>query len=315
MTLVEQAQNLAESQNIDKEIDEHSDESIEIVAESQQPSSLIEVKQLSYKVGSSQLLKQVNCLFESGQIHIVIGQNGAGKSTLLNCLSHELKPSHGSIDWSGQSLSSLSYADLALERAVLSQSSDLAFSFTVQELIELGEEVKSRSRAESDSVIETVLNVCDLQHLRTRDYLTLSGGEQKRAQLARVLAQIWPDQVTQAFPPAQNFQDSKIDLPFQGLWLFLDEWTAGLDIKHQQRLGRYFKQWAKQGLGIVMVLHDISFAAQLADRCLLLQAGQVFADGDVFETLTEENLRMAMEIAVRVETDPATSRPLIYPII
>ena len=318
MSMLEQAQKLAESQvkEIDKETEESSGEGVETVLDAKHSSSLIEVKQLSYKAGSSQLLKQVNCSFESGQIHIIIGQNGAGKSTLLNCLSHELKPSKGSIDWRGQPLSSLSYADLALERAVLSQSSELAFSFTVQELIELGEEVKPRSRVLSDSVIETVLNVCDLQHLRARDYLTLSGGEQKRVQLARVLAQIWPDHVTQAFPPpAQNMQDPKTSLPFQGLWLFLDEWTAGLDIKHQQRLGRYFKQWAKQGLGIVMVLHDISFAAQLADRCLLLQAGQVFADGDVFETLTEENLHMAMEIAVRVETDPQTSRPLICPII
>ncbi|GKT12557.1 MAG: heme transport system ATP-binding protein [Thiomicrorhabdus sp.] len=281
----------------------------------------IQVEGLSYSIDGSELLKQVDCEFETRQVHVILGQNGAGKSTLLNCLSHELLPTEGSIIWNGQPLESISYVDLALQRAVLSQSNELAFSFTVQELVELGEAVQQRASVQAKLVVEAVLHVCDMTHLRHRDYLTLSGGEQKRAQLARVLAQIWPEQqgekesTPNATPPVQNLQQLKIEPIFNGQWLFLDEWTAGLDIKHQQRLGRYFKQWAKRGLGIIMVLHDISFAAQLADRCLILKEGQVFADGEVTSTLTQATLQEAMEMTVRVEIDPQNKLPIITPLL
>ena len=270
---------------------------------------VIQVTDLSYTIGHSYLLQEVSCAFKTGKIHAILGQNGAGKSTLLNCLSHELTPSQGAIKWNGQPLNDYDYADLACQRAVLSQSIELAFSFSVQELVELGEEVQQRPPNQALSVVETVLKICDIEHLRHRDYLTLSGGEQKRTQLARVLAQIWP-----VNSEARSIDKYADDQPsFSGQWLFLDEWTAGLDIKHQQRLGRYFKQWAAQGLGIIMVLHDISFAAQLADRCLILKSGEVFADGDVCSTLTQDILESAMEISVRVENHPQTNCPIIYP--
>lgn len=274
----------------------------------------IQVNQLNYSIANNDLLKQVSCRFETGKIHAILGQNGAGKSTLLGCLSHEVFPSQGHILWNDEDLSLLSYTDLARQRAVLSQSQELAFSFTVQELIELGEEVQQRSQKEARSVVETVLKVCDMTQLRHRDYLTLSGGEQKRAQLARVLAQIWPENYGLNEIECHAAPLEKNDA-FAGLWLFLDEWTAGLDIKHQQRLGRYFKQWAKQGLGIIMVLHDISFAAQLANRCLILKGGRVFANGSPNETLTQVSLQTSMEMSVRVETDFESGHPLIYPLL
>jgi len=275
--------------------------------------SLIEVEQLSYSIAKSALLKGLDCKFESAQIHIILGQNGAGKSTLLNCLSHEIEPTMGSIIWDGKNLDSLSYAELALQRAVLSQSNELAFSFSVQALIELGIEVQPRTGEQAQHVIETLLQVCDIAHLRDRDYLTLSGGEQKRTQLARVLAQIWPDNYLLNQKDSSDYQNGL--QPFSGKWLFLDEWTAGLDIKHQQSLARYFKQWAKQGLGLIMVLHDISFAAQLADRCLILKDGQIFADGDVSQVLSQTILEKAMQMSVRVTCDAETNRPIITPFL
>lgn len=261
----------------------------------------IEVNSLSFSVQENQILNQVTARFSAGQIHCILGQNGAGKSTLLKCLSKELNPSEGFVLWANNPLKSLSYAQLALQRAVLSQSAELSFSFTVEQLVRLGVEVRGQCEQAAE-IIHSVLQVCDMQHLQARDYLTLSGGEQKRAQLARVLAQIWP--VTSQDPHA-----------FIGKWLLLDEWTAGLDIKHQQQLGRYFKEWAAQGLGIIMVLHDISFAAQLADQCLILQSGKVYSQGPVLACLTQASLREALEINARVEIDVISQRPFIYPVL
>ncbi len=258
---------------------------------------VIEVHNLCVVRENQVLLNQVSCEFEAGNIHAILGQNGAGKSTLLNCLSHEITPTKGQIIWQGQPLERYSYAQLAKERGVLSQSNELAFSFTVQALVSLGEEVAQRSKKHAEKVIATVLEVCDLTSLQHRDYLTLSGGEKKRTHLARVLAQIWPEEGE----------------CFSGKWLFLDEWTASLDIKHQQRLGRYLKQWANQGLGIIMVLHDITLTAQLADRCLLLSSGKIVADGGVCNVLQAPVLQQTLEMSVRVDMDESTNRPVVYP--
>ncbi|MCF6345895.1 MAG: heme ABC transporter ATP-binding protein [Thiomicrorhabdus sp.] len=264
--------------------------------------SSIQVTDLEVRVANTVLLRHISCAFNSGNIYAILGQNGAGKSTLLKCLSHEILPSKGTVTWNNRLLNQFSYRELAHQRAVLSQSSELAFSFTVEALVQLGEEVVQRLYKEAIQVINIVLKVCDLESLRHRDYLTLSGGEQKRAQLARVLAQIWP-----------NDDKKEGGVNFLGKWLFLDEWTAGLDIKHQQSLARYFKQWAEQGLGIIMVLHDVSFAAQLADRCLMLKGGKVFAEGDVNQVLTQPILTEALEMQVQVAYDAQTERPIVYP--
>lgn len=265
--------------------------------------SIIQVTDLEVRLANAVLLSHISCEFKSGNIYTILGQNGAGKSTLLKCLSHEILPSKGEVRWNNEPLDHFSYGELAHQRAVLSQSNELAFSFTVEALVQLGEEVIQRPNTEAKLVIEAVLTVCDLMPLRHRDYLTLSGGEQKRAQLARVLAQIWPNPIVKEEGGGN----------FCGKWLFLDEWTAGLDMKHQQSLARYFKQWANQGLGIIMVLHDVSFAAQLADYCLMLKSGRVFADGDVNHVLTQSILTDALEMQVQVECDSKTGRPNVYP--
>ncbi len=267
--------------------------------------SSIDVIDVTVRLANTALLSHVSCRFNAGNIYAILGQNGAGKSTLLKCLSYEMVPSEGEVYWNNRSLNDWSYAELARSRAVLSQANELAFSFSVEALVQLGEEVVQRSSQEASKVVESVLAVCDLLSLRHRDYLTLSGGEQKRAQLARVLAQIWP--TASSAKEGGEF--------FCGKWLLLDEWTAGLDIKHQQALARYFKQWANQGLGIIMVLHDIGFAAQLANTCLILKSGRVFAQGRTEEVLTQPVLTEALEIHVKVQHDIKTGLLNVSPTI
>lgn len=258
---------------------------------------VIIVESLGLQLASKHLLDNVSCQFQPGEISCLLGQNGAGKSTLLACVSKDLAPSAGHVLWQGTDLQQISYAQLATERAVLSQSTDLAFSLSVTAMVELGAEVQTTERQQMQAIVAAVLTVCDLQALANRDYLTLSGGEQKRTQLARVLAQIW---------------SLNEDSPnrFQGKWLFLDEWTAGLDIKHQQRLSQYLRTWAQQGMGIVMVLHDITLASQLADKCFLLNGGELVVQGATSEVLQVDVIERVLEMAVDKIERP--SQPTLF---
>jgi len=249
----------------------------------------ISFKNLSFQIEQACLLTEVTGAFAAGQIHAIVGQNGAGKSTLLRCLTKEWPATSGEILFNQRNLNSLNFAELALDRAVLSQHQEVAFAFSVEQLVNLGFEAQqtSWSEATKQALLNKVLDATDIQHLKKRDVLTLSGGEQKRAQLARVLAQIWP-------------VDFESEQAFSGKWLFLDEWSEALDLKHQVHIGCLFRQLADKGLGVVMVSHDLNQVMQLTDTCTLLKAGRVLAQGVTQSVMTSENLTKALDISVQV---------------
>jgi len=266
--------------------------------------AIIECQNLSYQVQEKALINQLSCEFTSAKIHVVLGKNGAGKSTLLALLSKELQPTMGYVVWQNQTLDQMSYADLAQKRAVLPQLQSPAFSISVQELVQLGAQVQQGLNAQqTKEICQIVMQACDVVNLAQRDVMQLSGGEQKRAQLARVLAQIWP---IEAF-------DTGLVNPFKNRWLFLDEWTNNLDLHHQQSLAQLFKQLALQGLGIIMVLHDINLCAQIADEVLLLNQGKLFKQGKVSEVLTAQTIQQALNLDVQITHIEGIKHPIILP--
>lgn len=267
-------------------------------AASSKVAGAIQVQGVSFWVGKKTLLDQVDVSLLPGKINVILGQNGAGKTTLLHLLAKEIHPCKGRIMWGSTPLETLSLSELALKRSVLAQAVNLAFSLSVKEVVALGAHVASLDKAAAK--VEAALTACDLRSLKDRDYLTLSGGEQKRTQFARVLAQIWPDDITQ--PHA-----------FAGRWLLLDEWTAGLDIKHQHCLATQMQGWAKQGLGIVMIVHDLNQAAQLADHCVVLKEGKLLRSGALNEVFTRAILMEALQTDLRIEYDAATQKPFVLP--
>ena len=262
--------------------------------------SSIFFKNLGFKIEQACLLQAVTGQFIAGQIHAIVGQNGAGKSTLLRCLTKEWLATSGEILFNQQNLNTLSYAELALQRSVLSQHQEVAFAFTVEQLVNLGFEAQQIAWSESvkQLLLNTVLEATDIQNLKHRDVLTLSGGEQKRAQLARVLAQIWP-------------ADFEVEDAFAGKWLFLDEWSEALDLKHQVHIGCLFRQLADKGLGVIMVSHDLNQVIQLADTCTLLKVGKVFAQGQTQAVMTGENLSEVLDISVQVVHHSDSDEPEI----
>jgi iron complex transport system ATP-binding protein len=259
-------------------------------------------QKLSYKVHNKTLLMGVDTVFNAGKISVVLGKNGAGKSTLLSLLTKEITATDGSILWHKKPIENCTFAELALQRSVLPQLQNMVFSLKVQQLIELGAEVQQKTNY-IDDITFSVMQVCDIEHLAQRDVITLSGGEQKRVQLARVLAQIWPVEAIQS--GEQN--------PFSGKWLFLDEWTTSLDLHHQQQLALYFKKWSQQGLGIVMVLHDLNLTSQLADQVKILKQGQLAIEGNALEVFTEKNVKQTLDLDIMIKNIESVAQPIIVP--
>ncbi|WOO42639.1 heme ABC transporter ATP-binding protein [Rubellicoccus peritrichatus] len=246
---------------------------------------MIAAKNISYAYGTKQVLDDVSLSIEAGTITAIIGPNGAGKSTLLNIMTGAIEASSGSILLDEKSLKSFGAADLACRRAVLPQSSKLGFNFTVREVVEMGR-MPHLDRHEKDSGVDIVglaMEATDISALEERHYLTLSGGERQRVDLARVLAQIWPDKESGSTA-----------------YLFLDEPTNNLDISHQHAVLEAGKKMASQGLGVCCVLHDLNLALNYTDCTLLLKQGRVFAQGKTEETMTRKILGEVFGVDVSV---------------
>jgi len=257
-------------------------------------------QQVSYAIHNKTLLQNVDCVFRAAEISVILGKNGAGKSTLLALLTKEAVPTAGKVTLDERSLEDYPFSCLAKLRAVLPQMQNLPFALSVAQLIELGAEVQELPNKTSE-IVNVVMSICDVEHLANRDVTTLSGGEQKRAQLARVLAQIWPIEKIEADD----------EMPFAHRWLFLDEWTSGLDLHHQQQLVKYFKLWSTQGLGIVMVLHDLTLTAQTADHIKILKDGQLAIEGSTHEVLKAESIQQTLDLNITVMQQAEMNYPLI----
>lgn len=237
---------------------------------------MIEVINLTLSKGSATLLDNISAQFESGKIHAILGPNGAGKSSLIKCLSKDEASYQGKILWEQEDLSHLSFQKLALKRAVLNQSNQIPFALTVKQILILGQEIQP---ANHQINLDTLMAQFDLIKLQEHSYLTLSGGEQQRVQLARVVAQL-----------GQNPQSHQ--------WLLLDEWTTGLDLKHIQKISQYFKQLVAQGVGIIMVLHDLNLANQIADQVTLMKQGELLFHGNRENILTADNLASIYDVSI-----------------
>ncbi len=244
---------------------------------------MIEARHLSFEVGQTQILHDISVTAHSGEILGILGPNGAGKSTLLKCLAGFQQPTQGSIKLSGRDLRAYSLSELSRLRAVLTQQVAINFPFKVHEIVAMGCANLTKIAANHHyNIIKTVLELTQTVHLKDRLISTLSGGEQQRVHLARVLAQLWDN---------------------ENAILFLDEPTSALDLKHQFMLFDICRELAEQkNYTIVVVLHDLQLAHQVCDRVLLLQNGKPFNQGVTAATLTPEIISSLYDV------DPARIR-------
>ncbi|WEX11465.1 heme ABC transporter ATP-binding protein [Chelativorans sp. AA-79] len=258
---------------------------------------MIEASDVSVSIGRKRILSSVDFSAEPGRVTAIVGPNGSGKSTLIKALSGDL-PYGGSITFNGRELAGLRPTEAAVVRAVLPQATVLSFPYTVREVVRLAL-MGGRSGAlpgQDEHLPERALAKVDLAGFAGRFYQELSGGEQQRVQLARVLCQVWAP-VLEGRPR----------------YLLLDEPVSSLDIKHQLLVMRIARDFAERGGGVVAVLHDLNLTAAFADMVHVMQRGRSVAAGTPGEVMQDALLSEVFDCRLRVGAVPAGTMPFVLP--
>lgn len=248
---------------------------------------------ITVKLGSRTILHGVDFAAEPGRVTAIVGPNGSGKTTLLRAMTGEIAHT-GRVLLNGQDTATLKPWELAAIRAVQPQSTSIAFPFTVLEIVRLGLSA-GLSAGETDLPMQA-LEAVDLGGFAGRFYQDLSGGEQQRVQLARVLTQVWQP-VVDGTPR----------------WLILDEPVASLDIGHQFTVMDLARRYAAAGGGVVAVMHDLNLTAMYADRVQILSKGRTAGAGPVGEVLTDQRLSEVYGCPLRLSTVPPAAELFLLP--
>ncbi|MDO5750534.1 MAG: heme ABC transporter ATP-binding protein [Rothia sp. (in: high G+C Gram-positive bacteria)] len=253
-------------------------------------SPLLSARNISLDIEGRRILNDISFDVFPGEVVSLIGPNGAGKSTLLSVISGDVKPASGSVELAGSPLSSYKPLALARERAVLLQKMQVAFSYTVREVVAMGRTPwrGTGSAEEDERIIAESMQRTEVTHMADRDITTLSGGESGRAHLSRVFAQQTP-------------------------LVLLDEPTAALDITHQEQTLVTSRALAAEGRGVLAVLHDLDVAAAYSNRIVLLRRGEIVAMGTPEEVCSSELLSEVYRHPIEVLKHPVTGRLLILP--
>ncbi len=227
--------------------------------ERERPAALLQVQDLSFAYNrETQALAGVNFDLKAGEIVAVMGANGSGKSTLLRCLVGLLQPSAGDVQLNGRSTRGKSTVELARQIAYLPQyPDDLLYAETVAE--ELAITLDNHDIA-AENRVQTMIENLTLQGLANYYPRDLSTGQRQRVALGAIT--ITQPQI-----------------------LLLDEPTRGQDGQVKQQLVEIWREWKAQGMGIILVTHDVELVALLADRVLILSAGKIEAVGPVHQVL------------------------------
>ncbi|MBZ9882222.1 heme ABC transporter ATP-binding protein [Mesorhizobium sp. CA10] len=258
---------------------------------------MIEARDISVAIGGKRIVSHVDFAARPGEVTALVGPNGSGKTTLLKALTGELAYT-GTVTLNGRDLSVMKPVEAATLRAVLPQATTLSFPFTVREIVRLGL-IGGRSGVlpgEDARLPERALARVDLDGFVGRFYQELSGGEQQRVQLARVLCQVWAP-VLEGRPR----------------YLFLDEPVSSLDIKHQLIIMDIALDFARRGGGVVAILHDLNLTAMYANRIFVLHGGQLAAAGSPADVLNDEMIEKVFDCRLKVGALPAGSVPFVLP--
>ena len=260
--------------------------------------TILEARDLHFRVRGTALVRDASLQLDAGTTSIIVGPNGAGKSTLLKLLTGELTPAQGDVRLDGAQLAGAPAWKLACQRAVMSQNQRLAFPFSVYEVARLGLEGvgRAQSRSRSEQIIAQSLETAGVLGLASREYQTLSGGEQQRVQFARALCQL---------EAGRSVAERQI--------LFLDEPIASLDLCHQLALLDAARAIATQGAAVLIVLHDLNLAVTYADKLLVMHEGQVVAQGVPAAILDDALLRGVFRVDLAFSRLPPTGLPFLLP--
>lgn len=220
----------------------------------------------------------------------IVGPNGSGKSTLLKLAAGLLAPGEGAVELDGRVLARLRRLDVARRLGFLPQECPVLFDYTVEQVAAMGRHahggVLEMSTAADREAVARALGDVGLEALRHRPLSQLSGGERRRAWIASALAQ-------------------------EPELLLLDEPTQSLDLHQAAVVMDILARRAANGLRVVAVMHDLNLAGLFCDRMILLQNGEIAAQGLPAEILTENRLFPAYGDKIEVLRRPETQNPVI----
>jgi iron complex transport system ATP-binding protein len=250
--------------------------------------SMVELRSVSCVAGGVRILDDVSVRFKPGAFNVIVGPNGAGKSTLLRVATGLRAPDAGTVHYGDRLASELSMLELARARAVLSQQVLPAFPLPAEDVVLAGRSPHyGMLPTHRDlEIVSKVLDLVGMASRRRQSYATLSGGEQQKVQLARVLAQIWSD-------TANN------DGEIAGKVLFLDEPTASLDVHYQLHVLGVAAMLRDRGYTVVAVLHDLNRAVHFADHLMVLSNGRLAYETARPEDVPVEVLERVFDVRAR----------------
>lgn len=255
---------------------------------------MIEAKQIGLSVNGRTILKNINLNVIPGTFTAVAGPNGAGKSSLLKILSREHTRYQGEVLFNGVPAVAHSVIQLSALRSVLPQHTHVQFPFSVRQIVEMGSRHFKTTAQQNEVLLNEVMELTGIAAWANRNYMTLSGGEQQRVQLARVLAQVWEK---------KSF----------ARYVLLDEPTSSLDIAQQQLIFGLVKQACERNIGVLAIVHDLNQAVQFADHIYFMRDGATIAQGESKKVFTKPIIEETFCCRVNVYHDPCTDCPYIVP--
>jgi len=229
------------------------------------------------------ILHDLSFAVAKGEVLAICGANGAGKSSLLRLLYRHQAPRKGNVRLIGRDLWLMKAPEAARIVAAVLQEQPTDFALTARQIVALGRlpHRKGFGPGEQDTaVVEASICRMDLTAFADRAFGTLSGGERQRVMVARALA-----------------QEPQV--------IVLDEPTNHLDIRHQLELLALLRGL---GLTVITTLHDLTLAAEFADRVLILRQGRIIADAPPGQALSEACIAQAFDVSARVDRTGPTPR-------
>lgn len=230
----------------------------------------IEIDHITFGYDKSPLFQNLSAEIADGEFCALMGPNGSGKTTLLKCICGLLSFSSGDIRVNGKSIRDYETVELAKLISYVPQRQDNVFDITVYDLVMMGlypyQKKWQLPTMEDDAVVCEMLKRCNLTHLRSRLLRELSGGELQRSLIARAMAQQTPI-------------------------MLLDEPLSNLDVSHRYEIMDILAGLNRQGVMVVIIMHDFPIAIEYATHALLVKDGVVLQHDVRDAVLTPENIR------------------------
>lgn len=248
----------------------------------------LDVDNLSVTMRRKPIVNKVSLQVADGEFVGLLGPNGSGKSTLLRSIYRLIKNYTGSIRWDDIDAHQISQKTFAQRIAVVSQFNEIAFDFSVADVVLMGRSphlgILSRETKSDEDIVSEALRKVDLVAFKERSFASLSGGERQRVVLARALAQ-------------------------QPRFLVLDEPTNHLDIKHQLSTLAIVKEL---GISCLAALHDLAMASHFVDRVYLMKEGAFVADGTPQQVVTTSMIKDVYDVESTVTPDQVGGLTITY---